>query len=376
MKLFPLAPALGLGFLFWTGCSTEVELNAPYKSSTVVFGLLDPSADTQWVKINKTFLGKGNNLEFALIRDSSEYNFSEFNRLVIEEVVDGNVVNEFPLQEKTITNKELNGIFYAPVQTVYYFPTPEGGLNEDGVYRLICDFHNRPDVTAVTNVVKSGSVGFQIPQQGSAIILAQTSFGSTVNYSNNVTVKWSPAANAELYDVTLRFLYHEKKYTDATHTVLISEQDKFVDWNIGQFKPENLSLQGGYLSLSFNSEPFFSYLGSVIPADPAVTREIGYYDGIKTRCFEIFMALANDELRTYFEVNSPVTGVIQERPTYTNVSGGLGLLGSRSRTGVSQLSLVGNNSQNGNLIALMFGEYTSDLNFCDPNPNNGDYSCE
>lgn len=362
--------------LLWAGCSTEVELNAPYKSSTVVFGLLDPSADTQWVRVNKTFLGEGNNLEYAQVRDSSEYDFSEFSRLVVERWFNGELQEEFPLQPITISNKDLNGIFYAPEQTVYFFPTPAGGLDEESEYRLVCDFHNRPDVTASTDIVRSGGVSFQIPQPGSAFVLAQTGFGNSVNYNDNVTIKWSPAENTELYDATLRFLYHERVYTDASHTELVSETDRFVDWNIGQFQSEDLMLQGGYYSLSFNAEPFFAYLGSVIPANPNVVREIGYFDGTRTRCFEIYMALANEELRTYFEVNSPVTGVIQERPTYTNVSGGLGLFASRSRIGVGQLSLVANNSQNGNLNALVYGVYTGDLGFCDPNPNNGEYSCD
>jgi hypothetical protein len=43
--------------LLVAGCSTDVDLNAPYKSTTIVYGLLDPIADTQWVKINKTFIG-------------------------------------------------------------------------------------------------------------------------------------------------------------------------------------------------------------------------------------------------------------------------------------------------------------------------------
>ena len=37
--------------LLFSSCETEVELNAPYKSTTVVYGLLDPVQDTQWIKI-------------------------------------------------------------------------------------------------------------------------------------------------------------------------------------------------------------------------------------------------------------------------------------------------------------------------------------
>jgi hypothetical protein len=66
--------------------------------------------------------------------------------------------------------------------------------------------------------------------------------------------------------------------------------------------------------------------------------------------------------------------VIQERPTYTNVVGGLGLFASRSGAQVGDLALVSSN-QNGNLIALVLGEYTNDLGFCDPNPVSP-YTCD
>ncbi|MEY4125105.1 MAG: hypothetical protein RL770_1686, partial [Pseudomonadota bacterium] len=92
-------------------CTTEVELNAPYKSTTVVFGLLDPKLDTQYIKINKTFLGDGNNYDFALIRDSSEYKWEEFAALKIEEYATGNPnpIAIHNLQPITIYNKDVNG---------------------------------------------------------------------------------------------------------------------------------------------------------------------------------------------------------------------------------------------------------------------------
>ena len=69
---------LSLGFVFalvtgWLGCSTDVDLTAPYDSVPVVYGLLELDADTQWVKINRTWLGEGNQLSAAQIPDSSEY---------------------------------------------------------------------------------------------------------------------------------------------------------------------------------------------------------------------------------------------------------------------------------------------------------------
>ena len=54
-------------------CSTDVDLYADYKNITVVYGLLDSDKDTNYVKINKAFLGPGNALEIAMIEDSCNY---------------------------------------------------------------------------------------------------------------------------------------------------------------------------------------------------------------------------------------------------------------------------------------------------------------
>jgi hypothetical protein len=73
--------------------------------------------------------------------------------------------------------------------------------------------------------------------------------------------------------------------------------------------------------------------------------------------------VANEELATYLEINSPVTGVIQERPEYTNINGGLGLFASRSSQGVYGMGLKS--------TTFKFFESdsaTSLLNFCSANP--------
>ena len=84
-KIFSLSAIAAVSLALFSSCDTDVDLTAPYASTTVVFGLLDPQADTQFVKITKTFLGDGNLNDYAMIRDSSEYKWEEFAALKIEE---------------------------------------------------------------------------------------------------------------------------------------------------------------------------------------------------------------------------------------------------------------------------------------------------
>ena len=60
-------------FLF-ISCETDFDVNAEWKETTVVYGLLDASADTQYIKINKAYLGEGDAMMMAQYSDSINFN--------------------------------------------------------------------------------------------------------------------------------------------------------------------------------------------------------------------------------------------------------------------------------------------------------------
>ena len=60
--------------LFLGSCSNDLEINAPWKDVTVVFGLLNKNETTHYVRISKAFLGEGDAMEFASQFDSLYYN--------------------------------------------------------------------------------------------------------------------------------------------------------------------------------------------------------------------------------------------------------------------------------------------------------------
>jgi len=376
-----------LSLLLILSCSTEVELNAPYKSTTVVFGLLDPDAnedgitnqlDTQWIKINRTFLGDENNLDYALIRDSSEYKEEDFTKKVVQIITNGNVSSEFELISKNVSNKSVNGIFYGPEQTLYYFIPPSNGLNQESEYKLLLEFKEKESVEATSNITKTNQLNFQIPQPTTTITMATTTAGGNVNFSSSVQMKWQAAENVGIYTATLRFHYVEKTYDNPQWMgAPISIENKFVDFVLGTYNPTDTETPAGTpISLTFSGQSFFTFLGNKIQANPTIRREIGFFDGSKTRCFDAIVTMGNEELSTYIAVNSPATGIVQERPVYSNIANGLGLFGSRSTKKIKDLSLTstggGGGIQIGNLVALVRSEQTADLNFCDPNPTSDD----
>ena len=108
---------ISVSALFIASCTTDFELNAEYDEIPVIFGILDQSVDTQFVKINKSFIGNGNNTSYAAINDSSLYS-NVIGR--VEEYVDNVLTETFQLEEMWVNNLD-EGIFYTDSQKVFYF---------------------------------------------------------------------------------------------------------------------------------------------------------------------------------------------------------------------------------------------------------------
>ena len=131
--------------LIFVTCSTDFELNVP-EETTIVYGIIDQAADTQWVKVNKSFLGDGNNYEYAAINDCTEYdNIS----VTVEE---NNSGMTWLLDEKYVPVDNNSGIYYTDSQKVYYF-VPDS-LDKTSTYTVKVQFDdNRPAVESTTSLI-------------------------------------------------------------------------------------------------------------------------------------------------------------------------------------------------------------------------------
>lgn len=57
-------------FSLWS-CNNEIKIAAPWKETIVVYGLLDPAASVNYIRIQKAFLDpEGNAFQFVQINDS------------------------------------------------------------------------------------------------------------------------------------------------------------------------------------------------------------------------------------------------------------------------------------------------------------------
>lgn len=378
---------LGLVIALGWGCSTEVDLNAPYEERTLAFCLLDPAAEEQWVRVNRTWLGEGNNLVFAQEADSSEYAPGAVS-ITVEGFDSGdtgfqNPLVSFTAQDTVLQDKDDNGIFFGPEYRAYHFATP-GGLeiaapndNEDlRVYRMTVAFADgRPALTAVTTLIGESLGNISNPPAGipGFSLNFASGTGGTVTYPN-INFKWSSTPGAKRYEVAVEVKYTERIWADPAHSQLVSETEKVARWDLGEESASD-DEGGEEIKLPTNGESFYLFLANNLEADPLITRELGVWnDNIdRVRAFDFVLSIANEELDTYLAVNAPVTGIIQERPVYTNIAGGLGLFASRTQQRVNGLGISKPSVQE-----LVEGEHTAVLQFCLPPETEGDvaeYAC-
>ena len=259
--------------LTWMGCSTEVDLTAPYDSLPVGYGLLELDADTQWVKINRTWLGEGNQLAAAQTPDSSEYpagsvqgwivelNPSSSGQILGDEVPTG---KEWMLEETVLDNKETSGIFFGPSQRVHYAVTPTGtsdALREDKLYRLELRLPDGKEVNATTTMVESsiGAISYPPPGvPGFEMGLANLNSTGSASYSDFI-YRWNSSPGASLYSASLVVNYSEIYHADDAWTTVDSTVNRSLSIGLGS---RSLTNPNDVVSIeqTWNTETFYTEL--------------------------------------------------------------------------------------------------------------------
>jgi len=294
---------LALLMLFiYTGCSNDVDINAEYEQITIVYGLLDPYADTTYLKINKAFLGEGNALIMAQVPDSSEF----IEKLDVSIWPEDNPDNITTFDTITITNKE-EGTFYNPNQVVYYSPLQ---VEVDKTYQLRVIYKDT-EITGETSTFSFSRLDITSPGFALKIRIDNT--------TDPRAIIWNRKDEAPRYDVVVRFNYKEL-HEGSSDTVY-----RYFDW----FKDTQKSQVGEEVESYYTGNIFYNALESFVPyEDPE--QEAMVTDRY-TSTMEFIVEAGGTELNTYMEVTEPSNSIIQDRPEYTNLTNGIGVFSSRAR---------------------------------------------
>lgn len=306
MNLKKILAPLALGIIAFSSCKNKLNIQAPYKDVTIVYGLLDQNDATHYFRINKGFEGSGNAYAMAKQYDSIYY---PVGTLTVQ-LQDSNPTTDLVVKTITLdttTTVPLGaGTFSYPKQLLYY---TNASLNINDYYNLI-----------ITNT-KTGK-----KLKGSTLLLQDISFGYPKNLAsrnipldlgsepNPTQVTWNSTATAVIYQLNIIFYYDSQtgngpRVAQTPLQLVLAQQ--------------TASSAAGDLPMSYDisCQQLFSLLLSSIPVENGVTR---YPDSLG-----FVFTTGTGDLNTYIQLSQPPTGINQDVPSYSDVENGVGLYTAR-----------------------------------------------
>jgi len=291
--------------ILFSSCENEFHVNAEWEETTVVYGLLDASLDTQYIKINKAFLGDTSASVMAQYADSVNYDPSNLEIKLHDLASNSSIILDDILMNKDPFDPNGNlGVFSVDSNIIYRALTPSGFLKDNRMYML--EIKNRisgNEVFASTEVISSFI--FTTNLNSKFPFYKDDSDWLDSNYRSK-TIQWNKVENGFIYELDVRFNYYE------------NGELKHLIWGQGL-----VTFAGsGEMSTTLEGAKFFNFLSKELE-NPA-------FQG--TRIFkdiDLVMTVGTEELNTYIQVNEPVSGIVQQRPDFTNINNGIGIFSSR-----------------------------------------------
>ena len=295
----------GLFLLLFISCETDFNVNAEWEEVTVVFGLLDQTQDKQYIRINKAFLGNESAYVMASVADSINYNPENLEVKIHKLSSSGNILSTKILID-TIMYKD-DGVFSSEGNIIYIFDSPSSDnfLNEDREYQLeVKNLVSGKVITSNTKLIHNLTLmsAFNNPSYKMGL------YNSISDEFSNVTIEWTHAKNAYIYQMTMMVNYTE--YGLDTTEKTITKVYPIIQY---EGSPNmNQKIMG---------EELFNFIAYEVKADNTVNRRLNDID--------LLFTLGSSFLNTYITLNEPPTGIVQERDLFTNINGGIGLFTSR-----------------------------------------------
>lgn len=299
--------------IFLSSCETDVELLAPYEQTPVIYGVLDFTADTQFVRINKTFLGEGNPNQYSGIKDSVEYDPADVRALILKYDDNQNLLDSFLLVPVDIARR-APGIFYE--EDVRFYHTTELLLTEseasdpeEFIFELNATIKGKT-YTAETRFPGLSSTTIQAPFDPGTGDPQRIRF--TLSNPERTFISfpfiYQTDAFSAAYSASFR-MYFDYVLTDGT-----VKNDEFIDFELGDYDNSELRPLQEIQSSVFG-EDWFAFIGNQLDLIPDLSE-------VKIEILEMRVSGATPELNTYLEVTQPVSQFTPVLSSFSNISNG------------------------------------------------------
>jgi len=287
-------------------CENEVEINADYTDITTVYGLLEPSGDTQFVKVTRTFLDDNQNA-VQLASQADRIYYDSLNIRLIEKDNNGVVLSQTTFQD-TVVPKDAG--FFTQDNNVIYYTTNQ--INEKRNYELEI---TKPDGSITKGKVRTtDGVSVTKPTRNNQTI----SFVSPFNQSlSNYQFEFETGDNIGEFEAKVTFMYTEIDNNDSTHKIVTIPLATFSNPSLSKDQKYKFTLEG---------TRFFNAVEAAIPVSANPPKRIW-----QEKSIEIEVYAADADYSLYRDVNGPIDGLSQTRTEFTNIENGIGLFASRQK---------------------------------------------
>lgn len=306
-KLFYALIIIALMLIF-NSCNTDVDIYNEGEETTIVYGYLDVDADTNYLKITKSFVG--NVIESGPNYSMSNYDYKLNVRLIGKYADMPNVISTEILDTCYVHKPyDPNAIFYSGVDQVLYYTTRK--LLENETYTLIIERNDGEVIKSRVETINGSTL--MVPYLNISFKSAAT---NQIKWKSNNLMK-----RAAYYEVVGYFHYSQLN-PGETDTV-----DYTVKWFLGSGTGDQLWNSSEYrLFVNYTPKNFYSQL----EADDNLTNNSPNWVQRFVKGFEIVITATGDELYDYMLIQNS-TGAIQDTPEYTNIENGMGIFSSRSQ---------------------------------------------
>ncbi len=343
----------------FTSCDNDLKIIADWKAVPAVYGILNAQDSVHYIKLNKAFLGQGDVMMMAQEFDSLHFSVDQVGIRLLEKEED-DVPSQNGTNWQTRNTYELEptnefvrpeGVFSSPTQTIYKTTAP---LNKDFYYALEVYRKSNDTIIAQTDGL--------IPILSPLSVINPNTYSPLVILPNSYVpkVEWRSVSGGKMYELSMRFNYMEFPISGASDTLF-----KSIEINY----PSIFSIDtdgGDNMSYPLSYDQFLGFIAANIPDDPLVRRLVVGFDSspigtgvsIKHACLDFTLSAAGEDLATYLLLNENSNSLVLDRPEYSNIENGVGILSSRTVKSVNGVKIT---NQTNDEIAK--SEVTKHLNF-------------
>lgn len=305
MKKIFLLPFLSVAFLTLTlSCENDITVTDDWQDVTIVYSLLDPAADTNWVRVERGYLGTAPARQSFGIPDSLYYDSLVVYLLAYE---NGNMRDSLYLQRDDTSRERDSGLFTSENFRLYRTTEP---ISSDYTYELnVKKISSKfTDAKATTEIVGSGGGVFD----GFTFIKPST---SSVTPLFNGLIETGESDNASIYQMYITLNYKEFDINTKL------EEMKSIRFLYNTLEGA-AAQQGGKVNFDRPFNSLYLLIASEIPVDETKLR---FFEDME---FEVYAGASS--FQKYMALSKPTSGINQTKPEFPGIENGTGLFSSRT----------------------------------------------